>query len=174
MIASPPPSTMPMAIAISGSSIVTRSPLMMRASNRYSPTTPHSKFAFVTTERPSATAITRMTAAATQRPGRRTGTAVMSSGRPAVCGIGSEDTRCYSFSSSAARAIDRGGRQRSGLQAPFGEDLRIRAVGDQRLQRRLDRLGQPAALRNREAIRSGFVLFSHYFLDPGFLLCLFV
>ena len=64
----------------------------MRWSNRYSPTTPHWKPAPVTTERISAAAITSTTAAAIQRPGWRTGTALMSSGRPVWLVTSGEDT----------------------------------------------------------------------------------
>ena len=69
MTASSTPSTTPTAIAMAVSSIVTRSPSRIRSSNRYSPTTPHSKRGLLTTERTIATATRRITAAATQRPG---------------------------------------------------------------------------------------------------------
>ena len=64
----------------------------MRSSNRYSPTTSHSKRGLVATERTSATATTSTIAAASQRPGRLTGTARMSSGRPALPVSLTEDT----------------------------------------------------------------------------------
>ena len=81
-MASSTPSTIPIAIEITVSSIVTTRPARMRWSNRYSPTTLHWKPAPATTERISAAATTKMIAAAIQRPGWRTGTARMSSGRP--------------------------------------------------------------------------------------------
>ena len=86
------PSTMPIAIAITVSSIVTRRPSRIRSSNRYSPTTSHWKPDAVTIERTSAAATRRMIAAAIQRPGCRTGTAFMSSGRPVWLVASDEDT----------------------------------------------------------------------------------
>ncbi len=73
----------PIAIAITVSSIVSTTPSRMRWSNRKCPTTCHSKRLFVATEWISDAPNSTISAAATQRPRWRTGTARISSGRPA-------------------------------------------------------------------------------------------
>ena len=72
---------MPTAIEMTVNSIVLRTPLRMRWSNRYWPTTLHWKLGLTMIERTSDAAMIRMITEAIQRPGRRTGTASMSSGR---------------------------------------------------------------------------------------------
>ena len=95
MIASTTPNRIPMTIAMTVSSRVTTRPSRIGVANRYSPTTLHSKCGSVMTDRRIAAAITRTIAAATQRPGRRTGTATISSGRPAGLVASVEDTGCF-------------------------------------------------------------------------------
>ena len=75
------PSMMPTAIEMTVNSIVLRTPLRMRWSNRYCPTTLHSKLGLTTIARTIDAAMISMITDAIQRPGRRTGTASMSSGR---------------------------------------------------------------------------------------------
>ena len=79
-----------MIIAMTVSSIVTTTPWRILGSNRYCPTMLHSKFGFVTTDRTIDAAITSTITAATQRPGRRSGTALMSSGRSGLASNSSE------------------------------------------------------------------------------------
>ena len=89
MTASSTPSTIPSACAASVSSIVTTTPLVIRWSSMKCPTCPHWNRLFVAIELTIAIEMTSTIAAATQRPGWRTGTALMSSG-PGGCE--SEDT----------------------------------------------------------------------------------
>jgi len=68
-------------MALTVNSIVRTTPSRMRWSNRNSPTTCHSSCLFVATEWTSEAPNSRIRAAATQRPGWRTGMALISSGR---------------------------------------------------------------------------------------------
>jgi hypothetical protein len=69
-----------MTIESTVSSIVRTRPWRTWWEKKKSPTTLHWKCGFVTALRTSANAISTTSAAATQRPGRRTGTALISSG----------------------------------------------------------------------------------------------
>ncbi len=73
----------PISIEMTVSSSVIRTPCRIRESNRYWPTTCHSKRELLTIERTIEAATSSTTTEAIQRPGWRTGTALMSSGRPA-------------------------------------------------------------------------------------------
>src|SRR4051794_26029148 len=133
-----------------------RSPSRILSSNRYSPTTSHSKRGFVATERTIATARTRTIAPATQRPGRRTGTARMSSGRPSPPVSLTADTA----QRLAGGAVDLWVADRAVLDPPLFEDRLVLAVRHQFLQRFEHRLGEPAALRNGKAVGGEFVGFA--------------
>ncbi len=76
------PRTIPMAIAMTVSSIVTSRPCRTRLEKKKSPTTSQPKRELVAADRVRTTARKTTTTAATQRPGWRTGTARISSGRP--------------------------------------------------------------------------------------------
>ncbi len=69
MTASRIPSTIPITIEITVSSIVTTTPCRIRGSNRYCPTTCHSKRLLVTIERTIDAAITSTISDAIHRPG---------------------------------------------------------------------------------------------------------
>jgi hypothetical protein len=69
-----------MTIEITVSSIVRTRPCSTWCEKKKSPTTLHWKCGLVTALRTSANAIRTTSAAATQRPGRRTGTALICSG----------------------------------------------------------------------------------------------
>ena len=81
MTANTTPRMMPTAMEMTVNSIVLTTPLTMRWSNRYWPTTLHWKLGLTTIERTIDAAMIRMMTDAIQRPGRRTGTASMSEGR---------------------------------------------------------------------------------------------
>src|SRR5579864_5812542 len=96
-----------------------------------------------------------MTAAATHRPGCRTGIAVMSSGRTA--GAASCPVAAVTWAPLADCAVDLRARDRSLLDAPLREDLLVLAALDQDDERVADRLCEAAALRDRDAVRRGAV-----------------
>jgi hypothetical protein len=79
------PRMIPMSIDTTVSSMVLTTPLRMRVSNRYWPTTCHSKCGLTTIERTIEAAMTSTITEAIHRPGRRTGTARISSGRSGRC-----------------------------------------------------------------------------------------
>src|SRR5258705_893478 len=101
-------------------------------------------------------AATRTTIAALiQRPGCRTGTALMSSGRPVgawTCCMSADPLTAWPL---GRRPVDRRVLDRALLDPPLVEDLRIGAVGHELLQRVVDRLGHAGALRDRNAVRRG-------------------
>src|SRR5215212_2034392 len=155
MTASTTPRTTPMAMATTVSSSVSTSPCRMRPENSVSPTTPHSKRGLVASERISAAETTSTTAAATHRPGWRTGTASIASGgtRSAVV----DAVVLMRTRASALSAVDRGARNGAALDAPLAEDLLVLPVRDDLLDGGEDRLVEPAALRQRDAVGSGAV-----------------
>src|SRR5436190_19368737 len=155
MTASSTPSSTPMVIALTVSSSVMTTPSRMRWSNRNSPTTCHSSCLFVATEWISEAANSRIRAPATQRPGRRTGTALISSGRRPCSSLSvatGPDTG-YLMSCSALGAVDHRIGDRPALQFPFLEDRRVGAVGHRPLQRFEHRFGHAVSLRQRQAVR---------------------
>src|SRR5512133_1968754 len=79
MTASTIPSAIPIAIDVAVSSSVTTTPSRMRREKNQSPTIPHPNRLFVAIELASATVRNRRIAVATQRPGWRTGIALISS-----------------------------------------------------------------------------------------------
>src|SRR6185437_4748637 len=98
---------------------------------------------------------TAMIAAATHRPGWRTGTARIVSGRArCACAVACSLT-CSLTQSSARGAVDHGIGDRAVLDAPLAEDLRVGAVRNQNLERGEDRVGHPVALRDRDAVGRG-------------------
>src|SRR3954451_11797593 len=134
-----------------------RRPSRILSLNRYSPTTSHSKRGLVAIEWMIATARTRTIAPATQRPGRRTGTARMSSGRPSPPVSLTADT----VQRLALGAVDLRVADRAVLDPPFFEDRLVLAFGHQVLQGFQQRLGEPAALRHRKAVGGEFIGFAH-------------
>src|SRR4030088_212641 len=156
MIASTTPRITPIAIALAVSSSVTVTPSRIRWSNRNCPTTCHSRSLFVATERTSEAPNSKISPVATQRPGCRTGTALISSGRRLGSGMSVApvaDTS-YLMSRSACRAVDRRVGDRGGLDFPFLEDCHVRAVGDQHLERFEHGFGHAISLRERETLGS--------------------
>ena len=98
---------------------------------------------------------TAMTAVATQRPGCRTGTALMFSGRPVPTSHVVPDV---THAVLARSAVDRGRGDGAVRDTPLVEDRLVAAVGDHRRERCLDRLLQRAGgLRDRDAVRRDFV-----------------
>ena len=88
--ASTTPRTIPITIETTVSSIVTRTPRVMRGSNRKSPTVPQPKRGLVAIEWIATAKRNSTIALAIQRPQCRTGTARISSGRmasPAAPGV---------------------------------------------------------------------------------------
>src|SRR5438128_795532 len=154
MTASTTPRMTPIAIALTVSSSVMKTPLRMRWSNRNCPTTCHSSCLFVATEWISEAANSRISAAATQRPGRRTGMALISSGRPAGASLSAApgSATSYLIPSLACGAVDRRVAERRALQFPLLEDRLIGAVGDQQLQRREHGLRHAVVLGQRETL----------------------
>ena len=84
--ASSTPPTIPIAIDSTVRISVLRRPRSTGSENRYWPTTSHWKFGFVRNEWTSIATSTTITTTATQRPGCRTGTALIGGAGPAsVC-----------------------------------------------------------------------------------------
>src|SRR4051795_5421791 len=151
--ASTTPSTTPMTIEMTVSSMVTSRPCSTWLEVKYWRTRSHSKRGFVATERPSATARIATIATAIQRPGCRTGTALISSGRPA----GASDSLACVVVTRPRRlgrgSVDHGVRDRPGLNSPLLQDRLVLPARDQLLERGLDRLLHAALLRDRDAVR---------------------
>ena len=91
MIARTIPSATPITIESTVRRIVTQTPWRTRGSNRYWPTTSQWKFGLSMTARMSDAATMTMITAAIQRPMWRTGTALISSGRPGCCSVESSE-----------------------------------------------------------------------------------
>src|SRR3954452_19832417 len=149
-----------MTIAMTVSSIVTRRPSRIELDVKYWPTMSHSKRGFVAIDRTSAIPNSATMAAAIQRPGCRTGTALMSSGRPAG-GPGCVTSGNATYVGSARRPVDHRVRDRTGLDAPLREDRLVLAARDQLLHRGLDGLLHSALLRYRYAVRRLSVWLAH-------------
>src|SRR5882762_9543844 len=107
-----------------------------------------------------------MIAAPTQRPGWRTGTALMSSGRICATAVSVSAVGVATALSRLARnlsgllancSVDRRVRDRALLDAPLLQDGLVRAVGHEDLQRVADRLGHAVALGDRDPVRRGVV-----------------
>src|SRR5882757_996575 len=157
------PPTAPIAIASTVSIRVLRRPLSTTSENMYWPTTGQLNRGLVKIAFTNCAASTASTATDTQRPGWRTGTALIGAapvgaeptgGLGSVCvvtgrslsGVG-VDLRGLDRTVGAARAV------------PLGHDLAVGAVVDQCLHRALDRLGElTLALLQRDAVRRGLVL----------------
>src|ERR1039457_4670924 len=99
----------------------------------------------------SIAANTAITATATQRPGCRTGTARMFSGRPETVSLSDI------IEGSTGRAVDHWRGDRAGVVAPLVEDRLIAAVRDHRRERGLDSGCESGSLRDRDAVRRGLV-----------------
>src|SRR3954452_9644893 len=120
----------------------------------------HWKFEFVAIDLANATPKTAIRAAATHRPGCRTGTALISSA--ATGGVASSGVASYPppsldlGSSRPARLADRGVqgrlRDRALLGGPLREDRLVLAVRDQRLHLALHLRGERALLGDRDAV----------------------
>src|SRR3990170_3555811 len=150
MTASAIPPTIPMTIDSTVSTSVFCKPLRIGGENRYCPTIRQRNPSLVSTVLTNIAASTAITATASHRPGWRTGTALIGSGRPSFS-IGG-DTPVTSS------APDLRGRDRAVGHVPLLEDRRVGAVVDQGLDRAAHRLGVLAlALREGSAVRSGAV-----------------
>src|SRR5690348_11156694 len=143
MIAMIAPSTMPIAIDETVSSSVPCRPFSTGPVN-IAPRLPgaycwkmndHWKRSLVTNRCTNMATSTARTAIVTQRPGCRTGTAVIASVRARPDGV-------WSLIGVSDLGIHFGRGDRAGLDAPLGGDRLVRAVRDQRLDRLLDRVGE--------------------------------
>src|SRR3954468_13133241 len=158
MIATITPSTTPITIDVTVSSTVPRRPSSTGPVNR-TPRLPgpyetkmnfQSNWSFVSSTWANIAASTPITAMRTQRPGCRTGTALIGSGR-------ARSLTSRSVIDDSDGRVHRGVGDGAGVDAPLRQDRLVGAVGDQRLQRALDRdghrvglvLGQHVAVRRR-------------------------
>src|SRR5262245_56654076 len=94
---------------------------------------------------------------ATQRPGCRTGTALISSAATGGATSGVAVAIAPPCCSLARRAVDHGLGDGAVLHAPLEQDLLVLAVRDQLLHRRQHLLGECVALRNRDPVRRSAV-----------------
>src|SRR5690606_31231751 len=122
------PISMPPTIAATVSRIVLRTPLSTASEVMYLPCSSHSSASLVNRKLTNIATSTSTTAAATQRPGCRTGTARIASGR------------AFSTSSSTVMrsaltgGVDRRFGDGAALDAGVGQDLLVGAVGDEGLE----------------------------------------
>src|SRR5262249_53766277 len=145
------PRAMPIAIDVTVSSIVRTAPWRIRLEKSQWRVVPPSNRSLCAIELTSAKTRKSRIAVATHRPGWRTGIALISSGRT------------WSTVSVAIRPrvrrltdcrVDLRVRNRALLHVPLREQLLVRPVADQLLERRLGGLRHPVALRERDAVRS--------------------
>src|SRR5580704_16132674 len=121
---------------------------------------PHSKRRFVATESPSETTTATTSVAASQRPGWRTGTALISSGRAAAGSLISVPGEGQAARGLARGAVDSRSGDRARRDAPALQDREVLAVGYQQLECPQDRLRHPRSLRDRDAVGCGAVRFA--------------
>src|SRR5436309_4044909 len=152
------PSAMPMTIARTVSSSVTRRPCTIELVVKYCRTTPHSKFLFVDTAITNKTNRNNTTTVATHRPGRLRGMA-LTGGGAARSSPADVDGSTPVLTPSARRSVDARRAQDATPDPVLVEDLLERPVGVELLQRVLHRRRLPVALRDRHAVedRSGVV-----------------
>src|SRR5262245_28590464 len=152
--ASTMPKAMPIAIAITVSSMVSTSPSSTRREKKYWPTTPQPKPFSVTRPCTNMAASTAMTTEATQRPGWRTGTALMSAGPAAGGTSGTPGVAGSGPGRSARRAIDHDASAGDAAfhHAPLGQDLLIDPLGHDGFHGGEDRGGHAARLGDGDAV----------------------
>src|SRR5437588_6144235 len=131
---------------------------------------PQPKRGLVATKWARTTATKSTIAATIQRPGWRTGTARMSSGRRASAPAPPGGAETGSGSGLADGAVDLRGGDGARLDPPLGEDRLVPPVGDQHLQRREQGTGQPAALGDGDPVRERAVGLAHQLELPAGLL----
>src|SRR3954447_7806416 len=129
------------------------------------------KRGFVATEWTIVAARTTTIAAATQRPGWRTGPARICSGLAgAATSCRPADAISRPSASSALGRVDLGRADRAPLDSPPGQDALVRPVLHERLHRLWDGLDEPRALGDRDAVRRRAVgLARHLELPVGLL-----
>src|SRR5882757_543497 len=156
------PPIAPIAIASTVSIRVLRSPLSTTSENMYWPTTGQLNRGLVKIAFTNCAASTASTTTDTQRPGWRTGTALIGAapvGAELAGGIGLGSVSVVTGRSLSGVGVDLCGLDRALGAVPLGHDLAVGAVLDQCLHRALDRLGEVTlALLQRDAVRRGLVL----------------
>src|SRR4051812_18896839 len=148
------PSRMPMTMARTVMISVVRAPRSTGAEKMLSAMNPQENTGFVTSMWTNMATRTAITAAATHRQGCRTGTARICSGGAGrvVVSVLIESVR----PASADVRVPRGVGDRAGLHAPVLQHLLVAAVGDQRLHRVGDGLGELGlVLLDDVAVRRG-------------------